>query len=76
MIETYSTVIIFFCLKNVAAGKLCPALKFNIWGFCISESSKEEKNDGRGNEPNIKVHILTKYDDFTLNSQKLSNFIG
>ena len=26
-------------------------------------------------EPNIKIHILTKY-DITLNSQKLSNFIG
>ena len=48
VIETYGTVIIFFCLKNVTAGKLGPPLKFNILGFCIPESPKEEKNDGRG----------------------------
>lgn len=27
-------------------------------------------------EPNIKTRILIKYDDITINSQRLSNFIG
>jgi len=77
VIETYGTVIIFFfCLKNVAAGKLGPPLKFYILGFCIPDHLRKRKMMAEEDEPNIKIHILTKYDDITLNSQRLSNFIG
>lgn len=62
----------FFCVKNVAAGKLGPPLKFKILGFCIPESSKKRKMMAEEDEPNIKTCILIKYDDIIINSQELS----
>ena len=47
-----------------------------FWDSVFQNHLRKRKMMAEEDEPNIKTRILIKYDDITINSQRLSNFIG